>query len=104
MKKSLVFAGILLASLSLGSFAKTTHHERHDKQEPTAMINVNQASLDELIKLKGVGDKKAQAIVDYRKQHGDFKNLNELAQVKGIGAKMLERIERENPGKLTASN
>jgi len=107
MKKSLLYVSILLTSLAVSGFAKTTtHHGHHHKQEAAAIsaVNVNNASAEELIKLKGVGGKKAQAIVAYRKQHGSFKSVDDLAQVKGIGTKMLERIERENPGKLTVSN
>lgn len=106
MRKTLVFIGVLLASLSLTGVAQTTHHhERHHKQASSvASVNLNQASMDELVKLKGVGDKKAQAIVAYRKQHGDFKSVEDLAKVKGIGVKMLERIERNNPGKLKVTS
>ncbi len=105
MKKSLVYAGILLSSIALSGFAKTnTHHESHyvGKSAALTAVNINSAKASELIQLKGVGHNKAQAIVDYRQQHGNFKSVTELAQVKGIGEKMLQRIERENPGKMVA--
>ena len=55
-------------------------------------ININQATAQEITaKLDGIGRKKAQAIVQYRKQHGDFKKVDELMQVKGIGEKTLAK-------------
>jgi|LZQQ01.1.fsa_nt_gb competence protein ComEA len=57
-----------------------------------APVNVNSASASEIADaLSGVGEVKAQAIVEYRKAHGGFKSVDELANVKGIGAKTLEK-------------
>lgn len=56
------------------------------------MIHLNQASALELQqKMVGIGEKKAQAIVQYRQQHGKFSNIDELKNIKGIGAKLLEK-------------
>ena len=60
-----------------------------------AAINLNTATKDELVALPGVGPAKAQAIVDYRKAHGAFKSVEELKDVKGIGAKRYEKIKGE---------
>lgn len=55
-----------------------------------AKVNINSANASLLAKhLKGVGDKKARAIIKYRKKHGRFKTVNELLNVKGIGEKIL---------------
>ncbi|MBV7315949.1 helix-hairpin-helix domain-containing protein [Shewanella sp. NIFS-20-20] len=53
-------------------------------------ININSASAKELAMLKGVGASKAQAIVDYRKQHGQFTSIDDLLKVKGIGPKIID--------------
>jgi competence protein ComEA len=53
-------------------------------------INLNQSTLEQLVTLKGVGDKKAHAIINYRKQQGKFKSVKDLLNVKGIGVKILE--------------
>jgi len=54
-------------------------------------IDVNQVTLEELVEnLNGVGAHKAQAIIDYREQYGDFDSMEELLQVKGIGLSTLE--------------
>jgi len=53
-------------------------------------VDINQANASTLaMHLKGVGDKKAKAIIKYRKKHGRFKSINELLNVKGIGEKIL---------------
>lgn len=60
-----------------------------------AQVNINSASVKELSSLKGIGMKKAEAIVQYRKDNGDFKNVEDLTKVKGIGPKVLEKIKAE---------
>ena len=52
-------------------------------------ININTATVEELTALSGVGEKKAQAIVDYRNENGYFTSVEELTNVSGIGEKTL---------------
>ena len=58
-----------------------------------AAININTATKDELVALPGIGPAKAQAILDYRKAHGPFKTVEDLKDVKGIGAKRFEQLK-----------
>src|SRR5260221_11582991 len=60
-----------------------------------AAVNINTATKDELIALSGIGPAKAQAILDYRKANGPFKSVDDLKNVKGIGAKRLEKLRAE---------
>ena len=54
-------------------------------------VNVNTADAETLsAELKGIGLSKAQAIVEYRKKHGPFKNADELSLVKGIGERTVD--------------
>lgn len=53
-------------------------------------VNLNTASINELTALKGIGEKKAQAIVDYREKQGKFTTVDQLADVGGIGPATLE--------------
>jgi len=55
-------------------------------------INVNKASMEELMSLPYIGEVKARAIIAYREAHGPFKTPEELLNVKGIGPKTLERL------------
>jgi len=64
------------------------------KRKPKpSKININTASIEELISLPGIGPKTAERIYEYRKKHGKFKDVNELLNVKGIGPKKLEKIK-----------
>lgn len=54
-------------------------------------VNINTADVSDLIRLKGVGESKAKAIVEFREKNGQFKAINELEQVKGIGTKLVEK-------------
>jgi competence protein ComEA len=56
-------------------------------------ININQATLSELITLPGIGETKANAIIEFRKKYGDFENVTELSYVPGIGNALLKSIQ-----------
>lgn len=58
-------------------------------------ININTADVQELTKLKGIGEKKAEAIVAWREENGNFKTVDQLMEVKGIGEATLN-ANREN--------
>ena len=58
-------------------------------------VNINTATLEQLQTIKGIGKKKAEAILQYRKEHGAFRTKEDLLQVKGIGKKALEAIESQ---------
>ena len=58
-------------------------------------VNINTATLEELQTIKGIGKKKAETILQYRKEHGPFRTKEDLLQVKGIGKKALEAIESQ---------
>lgn len=70
------------------AYADTSSANAETKQLLT--INVNTAKANELARLKGVGEVKAQAIVNYRKTYGKFNSLDDLLNVKGIGEKVLK--------------
>src|SRR5512144_3321465 len=57
-----------------------------------AVVNVNTATKEELTTIKGIGDTRAQDIIDYRKKNGDFKSVDELEKVKGIGPGTMKQI------------
>ena len=108
LNKTLVALCVLSSAVSVNALARTYHHHANQPAAHVASVSstieINRAGVAEIAKLKGVGPKKAQAIVDYRQANGSFSDAKSLAKVKGIGEKMLARIERENPGKLKFSS
>lgn len=61
-------------------------------------INLNTADRQQLMQMEGVGEAKAQAIVEYRKENGPFRSVEQLIEVNGIGSATLET----NRGRLEA--
>lgn len=60
-----------------------------------AAVNVNTATKEELMTLNGIGEGKAQAIIDHRKKNGPFKSAADLGNVPGIGEGILKKIEKD---------
>lgn len=54
-------------------------------------VNINTADATQLASLNGVGESKAQAIIAHRQANGPFKSVEQLAEVKGIGLKTVEK-------------
>jgi len=78
MKTIRIFAAFLALTLSTFAFASP--------------VNINTADAPTLSKnIKGVGLKKAQAIIKYREKNGKFKKIEDLMKVKGIGKKLLKK-------------
>lgn len=78
--KKLFFSMVLLLVFATAVFAK---------------ININTATVTELETLPGIGPAKAEAIVKYREEKGNFKSAEDLKNVQGIGDKMYEKISSE---------
>lgn len=57
-------------------------------------ININTANKETLMAIKGIGEKRAEAIIAYREVHGPFKSVDQLGEVKGLG-KMFVDSNRE---------
>lgn len=61
--------------------------------ESDPQISLNRASQEYLERLPGVGPVIAGRIVEYRKEYGDFQSIEELVKVKGVGLKTLEKLK-----------
>ncbi len=81
---------------SHGNYTVTTQDKTDEITAPTrVLVNVNTADAEELETLTGIGPALAQAIVDYRAEHGDFTAAEDLLNVKGIGEAKLEGFRAE---------
>lgn len=56
-------------------------------------LDLNKASIEELVKLKGIGKKYAERIIEYRDKNGDFEKIEDIMKVKGIGQKKFDAIK-----------
>ncbi len=79
-------------ALSVGSVAVYAA-PANAKAVAQAPVNLNQASAEELIALKGIGPKMAERIIAYRQEHGPFKAVDQLVQVKGIGNAKFQKLK-----------
>ncbi len=66
-----------------------------DSENSSELININTAPASELVKLKGIGEVKAAAIVEYRRINGNFKTVQDIMNVSGIGEKTFEKIRSQ---------
>lgn len=64
-----------------------------NNKEEDKLININTASIDEIIEIRGIGKAKAEAIIKYREDNGNFKNIDEIKNVPGIGESLFEKIK-----------
>lgn len=85
-KQILTIMSLMILALSAASTMAAS------KAAFNGILNVNTASAEELTQLPGIGKSKAEAIVAYRQAH-PFKAVSELTEVKGIGQKLLEKIQ-----------
>ena len=67
--------------------------ETRNEATKEGKVKINTATVEELKTLKGVGEKKAEAIIEYRKKNGSFKTKEDLMKVRGIGKKLFESFE-----------
>lgn len=74
------------------------------KAQEVEVVNINSADLATLQSLQGIGPQKAQAIIDYRKEHGNFKSIDDLSKVKGFNEKLVTKLIKQNPDKMVVKS
>ena len=63
--------------------------------ESNGLININLADINDLQKITGIGQVKAESIIEYREKNGGFKSIDEVKNVDGIGEKTFEKIKEK---------
>ena len=81
----------------LDAVSVTLTHEETEVNRYTGTVNINTATLEELMTLDEIGEAKAKAIIEYRTENGSFSSADELAEVELIGEKTVEL----NRGRIT---
>ena len=71
------------------------NQSNNNDEKVSKKVNINNATLEELKTIKGVGDAKAKSIIEYREQNGGFKTIEDIKNVTGIGDKMFEAIKEQ---------
>lgn len=89
----------LICFFSIPSHAESLSSKPHvvkEQQQPASeKINLNKADVNALMhSFKGIGKKRAEAIIAYREEHQGFKTIEELAKVKGFGHKFVQKNEK----------
>lgn len=78
--------------LSLVFFLFSSYGFAEDEKE-VKNVNINTATVEELVGLPGIGNKIANRIIEYREKNGNFKIIEEIMNVKGIGKKKFKKIK-----------
>ena len=102
-KKTKIFLYIIIfVLLVLGGFAFVMEtvatedyipYESDTKEVTDGKININSADTEQLVKLKGIGEKMSERIIKYRQENGPFMSIEEIMKVSGISEKKFEDIK-----------
>src|SRR5687767_9017422 len=87
MFRALLMCGAIVCAIAATPTLADAQQEQAPAAAPKATINLNTATVDQLVTLPGIGQKTAERILEYRTKNGGFKKIEELMNVKGIGEK-----------------
>lgn len=91
-----LFSNLVLANtISTTQSPAAVTENNPDNSASTASININTADSDALQTVKGLTNKRAQAIIEYRQAHGPFTTVDDLTKVKGINSSLVAKIQNK---------
>lgn len=90
-----LISNIALSHAAPANAQKAAQGTSQVRSSQTAPVNLNQASLEELESIKGVGPALAERIIAYRNENGKFKTAEDLMNVKGFGQAKFGRIKEQ---------
>ena len=95
MRKLSYLLGGLLVVFAVSVLVPKSYAAEEAKKEAKleGVVNINTATVKQLQILPGIGKKTAQAIIKYREEKGNFKAIEEIKNVKGIGDKIFDKIK-----------
>lgn len=76
-----------------GSEAADAQNKENVSGQDDGKVNLNTATKEELMTLNGIGDVRAQAILKYREEHGEFRSIEELMEVEGIKKGTFQKLK-----------
>ena len=94
-RKALIFlSAFFLFSLAISAFwpEKKHHFSENIPRQKALLIDINKASISELMQLPHIGYQTAKRIIAWRKQQGPFQKKEDLLKIKGIGPKKLKAV------------
>lgn len=81
------------ACLNQESNSNATNDTTTENGANNQKVNINSATLEELLTLDGIGESKAKAIIEHREENGEFKTIEDIKEVSGIGETLYEKIK-----------
>ncbi|MCX6556496.1 MAG: ComEA family DNA-binding protein [Candidatus Aminicenantes bacterium] len=92
-KTNKIFTLLVILAMAAASTVSLGAAEKQAAAGGDKLVNINTADAAQLIELPRVGPKLAQRILDYRKSNGNFKRVQDLMKVKGIGEKVFAKLQ-----------